>query len=143
MLSSRGGHGRGIGASPRKPFSQSSQQTNRNTVDRAKWTSALTKSLLEACAEEIEYFGRPLNGFNHQAWLRILNAFLGKTGKLWTEDQLKNQHDRLKDDWKAWIIVALGRDPETGAITGPDHWWANMIAVSITNTAVLIHLTAI
>ncbi|XP_058202269.1 L10-interacting MYB domain-containing protein-like isoform X1 [Rhododendron vialii] len=128
MLSSRGGHGRGIRTSPRKPFSQSSQQTNRNTVDRAKWTSALTKSLLEACAEEIEDFGRPLNGFNHQAWLRILNAFLGKTGKLWTEDQLKNQHDCLKDDWKAWIIVVLGRDPETGAITGPNHWWANMIA---------------
>ncbi|KAG5546935.1 hypothetical protein RHGRI_012840 [Rhododendron griersonianum] len=49
--------------------------------------------------------------------------------------QLKYKHDRLKDEWRAWILVAedkrqtgLGKNPETGAITGPDHWWEAMIA---------------
>lgn len=64
--------------------------TNRNTVNRAKLISGLTKSLLEACVEEIEESGRALNGLNNPARLRIVNAFFGKTGKWWTNDQFKN-----------------------------------------------------
>lgn len=152
------GRGRGIGKSPRKAFSQPSQHAYgmqhsqqpyfsqpgqnpyTNTIDRAKWTSSSVKSLLEACAEEIEENGRAVNGFNKQAWARIVNAVMGKTGRKFTKKQLKAKHNRLKDEWRAWILVAedkrqtgLGRNPETGAITGPDHWWAAMIAVSINN----------
>ncbi|KAG5563849.1 hypothetical protein RHGRI_000145 [Rhododendron griersonianum] len=88
-----------------------------------------------ACAEEIEENGRAVNGFGKQAWARIVNAILGKTGRHFLKKQLKDKHDRLKDEWRAWILVAedkrqtgLGRNPETGAITGPDHWWDAMIA---------------
>ncbi|KAE9460315.1 hypothetical protein C3L33_07788, partial [Rhododendron williamsianum] len=136
MVSPRGGRGRGIRTSPRKGLSQASQQPNRNVIDRAKWTPSLTKCLLEACAEESDEYGRALTGFSSHGWTRIVNAFATKIGTfIYKKEQLKNKHDRLKDDWKAWILVAedtsqtgLGRDPYTGAITGPEHWWAAMLA---------------
>ncbi|KAG5531999.1 hypothetical protein RHGRI_026574 [Rhododendron griersonianum] len=135
MVSPRGGRGRGIRTSPWKGLSQASQQPNRNVIDRAKWTPSLTKCLLEACAEESDEYGRALTGFSSHGWTRIVNAFATKTGTfIYKKEQLKNKHDRLKDDWKAWILVAedtsqtgLGRDPYTGAITGPEHWWATML----------------
>ncbi|KAF7130231.1 hypothetical protein RHSIM_Rhsim10G0025100 [Rhododendron simsii] len=124
MLSPSRGRGRGIRTSPRKAFSQPSQQPYgqqhsqqpyfsqpslqpyTKTIDRAKWTSPLIKSLLEACAEEIEENGRAVNGFSKQAWARIVNAVMGKTGKKFEKKQLKDKHNRLNDEWRAWILVA-------------------------------------
>ncbi|KAF7147708.1 hypothetical protein RHSIM_Rhsim03G0199100 [Rhododendron simsii] len=129
------GRGRGMRQSPRKTFSHASRQANfssqepsqqpyglqhsqqpyfsqpslqpyTKTIDRAKWTSPLIKSLLEACAEGIEENGRAVNGFSKQAWARIVNAVMGKTGKKLEKKQLKDKHDRLKDEWRAWILVA-------------------------------------
>ncbi|XP_058205069.1 L10-interacting MYB domain-containing protein-like [Rhododendron vialii] len=136
MVSPRGGRGIRIRSSPRKGVAQSSQLSNRNVLDRAKWTPSLTRCLLEACAEESDEYGRALTGFSSQGWQRIVLAFAMKTGTMnYKKDQLKNKHDRLKEEWKAWVLVAedtsqtgLGRDPDTGAITGPEHWWAAMIA---------------
>ncbi|KAF7125086.1 hypothetical protein RHSIM_Rhsim12G0127300 [Rhododendron simsii] len=136
MVSPRGGQGMGTRTSPRKGVLQSSQLSNRNVLDRAKWTPSLTRCLLEACAEEIDKFGRALIGFSSQGWQHIVQAFAMKTGTMiCKKEQLKNKYDRLKEEWKAWILVAkdtsqtgLGRDPDTGAITGPQHWWASMIA---------------
>ncbi|KAG5523784.1 hypothetical protein RHGRI_030695 [Rhododendron griersonianum] len=127
MVSPRGGRGMGTRTSPQKGISQASQQTNRNVLDRAKWTPSLTRCLLEACAEESDEFGRALTGFSSLGWQRIVTTFARKTGTLnYKKEQLKNKHDRLKEEWKAWILVAedtsqtgLGRDPDTGAITGP------------------------
>ncbi|KAI8537386.1 hypothetical protein RHMOL_Rhmol09G0019500 [Rhododendron molle] len=136
MVSPRAGRGIGTRTSPRKGVVKSLQLSNRNVNDRAKWTPSLTRCLLEACAEESDEHGRALNGFSYQGWQRIVWAFAMKTGTVtYKKEQLKNKHDRLKDEWKAWILVAedtsqtgLGRDPDTGAITGPEHWWAAMIA---------------
>ncbi|XP_058216577.1 L10-interacting MYB domain-containing protein-like [Rhododendron vialii] len=136
MVSPRGGRGIGIRTSPRKCVAQSSQLSNRNVLDRAKWTPSLTRCLLEACAEESDQYGRPLTGFSSQGWQRIVQVFAMKTGTMnYKKEQLKNKHDRLREEWKAWVLVAedtsqtgLGRDPDTGAITGPEHWWAAMIA---------------
>ncbi|KAH7853977.1 hypothetical protein Vadar_008781 [Vaccinium darrowii] len=139
-MSSRGRGGRGTRSSPRKAFLQPLQDPTHvlrgsQTDCRIKWTDTMTMEFLKSVAEDIEEHGRATTGLSPAACIRVANDLHGKFGIPIINVQVKNRYYALKKEWDAWVLLTEGpsltgvrRDPETGLVTGPEHWWKDMIA---------------
>lgn len=104
---------------------------------RMNWTRTATMQFLDVVGRDIEQFGRGPSGLDAHAWLRVQQEMFIRCNILIDKNQLKTRYRALKKEWQTWrmlttdrSITGLGRDPLTGAITAPSHWWAAMIAVS-------------
>ncbi|KAH7860422.1 hypothetical protein Vadar_013204 [Vaccinium darrowii] len=139
-MSSRGRGGRGTRSSPRKAFSQPLKDPTHvlcgsQTDCRIKWTDTMTMEFLKSVAKDIEEHGRATTGLSPAACIRVANDLHGKFDIPIINVQVKNRYYALKKEWDAWVLLSegpsltgVGRDPETGLVTRPEHWWKDMIA---------------
>jgi hypothetical protein len=90
--------------------------------DRALWTEAETRLLLELALKEKEKFNFNQFGVTRDGWRNIHPHF-----PQYTTRQVTNKLDYLKQQYKAWMEAqsasGLGRDTQTGGIDAdPDYW---------------------
>lgn len=94
---------------------------------RAKWTSALTKILVELLVEQVRQGNKRNKSFDKKAWECVCEDFREKTGLTWDNEQLKSRYAALR---KQYVIVKslldhgdFKWDQATGVITATDEVW--------------------
>jgi hypothetical protein len=83
---------------------------------------------------EIKAGNRPLGTLNARGYKNLGEKFFARTGKNYTQKQLKNRWDNLRilyNFWKSlWTNTGLGRNPELGTVSASDEWWETNTKVS-------------
>jgi hypothetical protein len=102
---------------------------------KADWdNSEMTKLFCNIVIEEIDAENRPLGTLNARGYKNLGEKFLARTGKNYTQKQLKNRWDNLKILYNfcksLWSKSGLGRDPDTGLVVVDDEWWETNTKVS-------------
>ena len=99
---------------------------------RAKWTTPLTKILVDLMVDQVHKGNRQNHSFGKKAWKSISDDFHKKTGLKW-EEQLKNRYAVLR---RQYSIVKLLLDQSdfkwdetTGTIMAADEVWDRFIMV--------------
>ncbi|KAA8532000.1 hypothetical protein F0562_006858 [Nyssa sinensis] len=105
------------------------EMASRSSQSRAKWTTSLTKILVELMVDQVRKGNRQNNSFSKKAWKYMCDEFYKKTGLKWDKEQLKNRYAFLR---KQHNIVKLLLDQSdfiwdeaTGAIVAKDEVWDN------------------
>lgn len=98
---------------------------------RAKWTTSLTKILVDLMVDQVHRGNKQNSSFAKKAWKCICEEFYKKTGLKWDKEQLKNRYAVLR---KQYVITKslLGEpdfmwDEPTGAIVATDEAWNKYI----------------
>jgi hypothetical protein len=104
-------------------------------VCKADWDNPkMTKIYCNIVVEEIDAGNRPLGTLNIRGYNNLGEKFFSRTGKNYTQKQLKNRWDNLKilyNFWKLlWSNSGSGRDPDTGLVVVDDEWWEANTKVS-------------
>ncbi|KAK6118027.1 hypothetical protein DH2020_048230 [Rehmannia glutinosa] len=112
---------------PRKP--QVAEQPENQS--RAKWTSSLTKTLVDLMVDEVHKGNISNKSFSKKGWKFICDNFRIQTGYWWDNEQLKSRYVALR---KQYVNVRLlldhpdfKWDKTTGAITATDEAWDRYI----------------
>ncbi|KAL3630113.1 hypothetical protein CASFOL_023097 [Castilleja foliolosa] len=112
---------------PRKP--QLSQQPENQS--RAKWTSELTKTLVDLMVDQIHKGNISNKSFSKKGWEFICEDFRIQTGYWWDNEQLKSRYVVLR---KQYVNVSLlldhpdfQWDETTGSVTATDEAWDGYI----------------
>jgi hypothetical protein len=109
-------------------------------VCKAYWDNPeMTRIFCNIVVEEIDAGNRPLGTLNARGYKNLGEKFLARTGKNYTQKQLKNRWDNLKilyNFWKSlWSNSGLGRHQDTRLVVADDEWWetntkVNNLAIS-------------
>ncbi|XP_052195661.1 L10-interacting MYB domain-containing protein-like [Diospyros lotus] len=98
---------------------------------RAKWTTPLTKILVDLMVEQVHKGNRQNHSFGKKAWNSISDDFCQKTSLKWDKEQLKNRYAVLK---RQYGIVKLLLDQSefmwdeaTGTILAEDEVWERVL----------------
>ncbi|MFQ6661208.1 hypothetical protein Gotur_029439 [Gossypium turneri] len=95
---------------------------------KAMWDKRLTKIFCDICIKEILKDNRLGTHFTKDGWLKIMTNFEKETGKGFSQRQLKNRWDALKQERKAWKKLK-GEDTSLGwnlikrTVDASDDWW--------------------
>ncbi|XP_028774499.1 L10-interacting MYB domain-containing protein-like isoform X1 [Neltuma alba] len=111
--------------SRRLPPQQQEQQS------RARWTTSLTKILVDLMVDQVHKGNKQSNSFNKKAWKYICDEFYSKTGLKWDKEQLKNRYSVLRKQYTT-VKSILERsdfnwDEATGSIIAEEEVWAEYI----------------
>lgn len=94
---------------------------------RAKWTSALTKILVDLLVEQVYQGNKRNKSFDKKAWECVCEDFREKTGLTWDNEQLKSRYATLR---KQYVIIKslldhgdFKWDQATGNIVATDEAW--------------------
>ncbi|KAL3525246.1 hypothetical protein ACH5RR_013618 [Cinchona calisaya] len=98
---------------------------------RAKWTSALTKILVDLLVDQVRQGNKRNKSFDKKAWECVCEDFREKTGLKWDNEQLKSRYTALR---KQYVIVKslldhgdFKWDQATGVIVATDEAWDGYI----------------
>lgn len=112
---------------------QQQQQQQPENQSRAKWTSSLTKALVELLVDEVHKGNKSSKSFSKKGWKSICDNFRIQTGYWWESEQLKSRYVALR---KQYITATLLLDqPDfvwdeaTGVIIAPNEAWDRYIMV--------------
>ncbi|XP_043696840.1 L10-interacting MYB domain-containing protein-like [Telopea speciosissima] len=101
---------------------------------RAKWTTSLTKRLVDLMVQQVLKGNRPNNSFGRKAWKNICDEFPKETGLKWNKEQLKNRYSVLRRQYvTVKSLLNQGEfnwDEATGTITATDEVWDKYIKVN-------------
>ncbi|MFQ6661206.1 hypothetical protein Gotur_029439, partial [Gossypium turneri] len=101
---------------------------------KAMWDKRLTKIFCDICIKEILKDNRLGTHFTKDGWLKIMTNFEKETGKGFSQRQLKNRWDALKQERKAWKKLK-GEDTSLGwnlikrTVDASDDWWESRLQV--------------
>ena len=75
---------------------------------------------------------------HYVAWADKISEFMNlKENKCMTYDQVQSKYYRMRGEYADWRRLCsrtgAGMDPETGAITASNEWWADAIKVCPVN----------
>lgn len=111
-----------ITRSGRLPPSENSEQQLK-----ARWTTTLTKILVDLMVEQVRFGNKKKDSFNRKGWKSINDNFQKRTGLKWTLEQLKNQYDVLKRQNNIMKILLehmhFTFDESRGTIKASDEDW--------------------
>ncbi|KAK4262046.1 hypothetical protein QN277_027658 [Acacia crassicarpa] len=111
--------------SRRLPTRQQDQQS------RARWTTPLTKILVDLMVEQLHKGNKQSNSFNKKAWKYICDEFYSKTGLKWDKEQLKNRYSVLRKQYTTVTSILelsdFNWDDATGSIIATEEVWAEYI----------------
>lgn len=103
------------------------------TQSRAKWTSALTKVLVDLLVDQVRQGNKRNKSFDKKAWECVCEDFREQTGLTWDNEQLKSRYAALR---KQYVIVKslldhgdFQWDQSTGVIMATDEAWDGYIKV--------------
>ncbi|KAF8392918.1 hypothetical protein HHK36_021158 [Tetracentron sinense] len=106
-------------------------QKEKKKVDtsRAAWPDNMRKILLDLCIEQVQLSGKPGVNFLPFTWKIIIDKYKEKTGRQYSQKQLRNQLDAMKRLYNAWVVLCgqtgIGRNDATHTITmDPERWEA-------------------
>ncbi|XP_043709299.1 L10-interacting MYB domain-containing protein-like [Telopea speciosissima] len=98
---------------------------------RAKWTTSLTKTLVDLMVEQALKGSRTNNSFGKKAWKNMCDEFCKRTGLNWGKEQLKNRYGVLR---RQYITVksllyqgGFSWNESTQIITATDEVWDKYI----------------
>ena len=92
--------------------------------------------MLQTCIDEIRNSGKPGISFRAKRWEFVLDYFNTWANKLYTQKQLKNRMDNLRNEWTLWKQLkgketCLGWNHEIETIEADAAWWEAKIKVII------------
>ncbi|GAV64838.1 Myb_DNA-bind_3 domain-containing protein [Cephalotus follicularis] len=98
---------------------------------RARWTTFLTRVLVELMVEQVHKGNKHNNSFGKKTWKHICDGFYNKTGMSWDKEQLKYRYAALRRQ-HAIVNSLVHRtdfswDESTGTIIANDQAWADYI----------------
>jgi hypothetical protein len=104
-------------------------------VCKVDWENPeMTKIFCNIIVEKINVGNRPLGTLNARCYKNLREKFFARTGKNYTQKQLKNRWDNLRifyNFWKSlWSNSSLGRDSNTGLLVADNEWWETNAKVS-------------
>ncbi|KAL3838914.1 hypothetical protein ACJIZ3_023505 [Penstemon smallii] len=98
---------------------------------RAKWTSTLTKTLVDSMVEQIEKGNKSNKSFSKKGWKFICDNFRIQTGLWWDNDQLKSRYSALRKQYISLTSLLDHRefkwDETTCTIIATDEAWDKYI----------------
>lgn len=106
-------------------------ETQQQEQSRARWTTSLTKILVELMVDQVYKGNKHNNLFNKKAWKYICDEFYKRTSLKWDKEQLKNRYSVLRRQYA--IVKSIldesdfSWDETTGTITANDEVWAEYI----------------
>ncbi|WRX23052.1 Myb/SANT-like domain - like 7 [Theobroma cacao] len=106
------------------PNSKISKKPKQN----AKWDLVTTNILLQVCMNEIPKYRKSKISFKIKRWEVVVKEFNTRTNKNYTQKQLKNRLDSLRNEWTLFKQLKgketdLGWNHETGTIEADATWW--------------------
>ena len=105
----------------------------------ATWDNENTSLLLKLTYEYAHSSGfKKPKKVHYVAWASKISEFMNlDETKRMTYDQVQSKYYRMKVDYADWRRLrsrtGAGIDPETGAITASNEWWADAIKVCLVN----------
>ncbi|CAO2209508.1 unnamed protein product, partial [Urochloa humidicola] len=127
------------GARARLPFSLPWQRptvpssSSLRMADKADWSDANVKHLIDACKGEIEAKNRPLGTFTRTGWTNLIAKIEEKTDQKLTKKQLKNKLDNMKKEY-TWFMefknaaTGLGWNEAKETMDCSKEWWDEHLA---------------
>src|SRR6266540_6387691 len=90
----------------------------------ANWDAKATTIF---CVEEIKEGNKPLGVLTAKGYTNLVEKFKARTGRPYTQSQLKNRWNALKSLYDFWLSLlantTLGWDATLGTVTTRDEFW--------------------
>ncbi|XP_009770395.1 L10-interacting MYB domain-containing protein-like [Nicotiana tabacum] len=119
----------GSGRSTRSKTQQSMQQ--RESQCRAKWTTSLTKTMLEVMVDQVHEGHMQNKSFSKKGWKCICDEFHKRTSLTWEKEQLKYRYAALRKQFATMKLLLNHSDFKweeiTGLVTATDEAWDKYI----------------
>ncbi|KAG8490949.1 hypothetical protein CXB51_014746 [Gossypium anomalum] len=101
---------------------------------KVMWDKRLIEIFCDICIKEILKGNRPSTHFTKDGWLKIMTNFEKETGKAYSQLQLKNRWDALKNEGKAWKKLkgkdtSLGWNPIKRIVDASNDCWESRLKV--------------
>ncbi|GAA0167022.1 hypothetical protein LIER_22048 [Lithospermum erythrorhizon] len=111
----------------KKPISQAPKVV----PSRAKWTTSLTKVLVDLMVDQVTKGDNPRRFLTKKAWKVICSGFYKKTGLNWDVDQLKSRHAILRRQYLSVNALLSSKnftfDQSKGSIVAKKALWEKYI----------------
>ena len=124
------------------------EEIGNEVVDHSKnedatvWSQKDEEVFINLMEEEVIKGNRSTTTFSKSAWQRILVSLCAKTKKSYTEGQIKNKFNQLRQkqkDFKRLLQeTSIGYNAVTGQVTASDDVWDKLIRVKINNLYFLL-----
>ncbi|KAL4580225.1 hypothetical protein LXL04_016410 [Taraxacum kok-saghyz] len=109
-------------------------QTNKNiTKPKLVWDNATVLMFLELALLELTKGNRPGSHFTKEGWSNLELGMKQKTGKVYTQKQVKNKWENLKKDWKIYDRLTRRESGIGGTrslLDASPEWWEEKIRVT-------------
>ncbi|XP_047319756.1 L10-interacting MYB domain-containing protein-like [Impatiens glandulifera] len=109
---------------------RSGRQPSKENSDqqlKARWTTTLTKILVDLMVEQVRFGNKQKDTFNRKGWKFINDDFQKRSGLKWSLDQLKTQYDVLKRQHSIMKTLLeqmnFAFDESRGTIRASDEDW--------------------
>ena len=93
----------------------------------ANWDAKATTIFCQICVEEIKEGNKPLGVLTAKGYTNLVEKFKARTGRPYTQSQLKNCWDALKSMYDFWLSLLantrLGWDATLGIVTASNEFW--------------------
>lgn len=123
------------GCATRLKKAQGTAQQQPENQSRAKWTSSLTKVLVELMVDEINKGNKSGKSFSKKGWKSICENFRIQTGYWWYSEQLKSHYATLRKQYISATLLLDQPDFEwdeaTGVIMASNEAWDRHIMVCV------------
>ena len=93
----------------------------------ANWDAKATTIFCQICVEEINEGNKPLGVLTPKWYTNLVEKFKARTGRPYTQSQLKNRWNALKSLYDFWLSLlantGLGWDATLGTVTASNEFW--------------------